>query len=74
MINMLKDRLEKAKIGKKPAEKKLIDGIAQVRRGADDLSVLDSELQHMIKEATDWLATKGVDIQSVLKTEKNVKV
>jgi Trp operon repressor len=74
MINMLKDRLEKAKIGKKPAEKKLIDGIAQVRRGTDDLSVLDSELQHMIKEATDWLATKGVDIQSVLKTEKNVKV
>jgi hypothetical protein len=74
MINMLKDRLEKAKIGKKPAERKLIDGIAQVSRNTIDMTALDSELQHMIKEATDWLATKGVDIQSVLEIRKNVKV
>lgn len=74
MIDMLKDRLEKAKIGKKPAERKLIDGIAQVRRNAIDMTALDSELQRTFKEAVNWLAAKGVNIQSVLKTEKSVKV
>jgi hypothetical protein len=74
MINMLKDRLAKAKIGSKIAKRKLINSVEQVIRGTNNLSELDSELQHAIKEAADWLATKGIDILYVLNTEKNAKV
>jgi hypothetical protein len=74
MTYMLKTRLEKAKIGGNAAKKKLIDGIAQIRRGASNLSELEFELQRTFKEATDWLAIKGVDIRSVLETGKSIKM
>jgi len=64
MINLVKDRLAKAKIDNK------IDGINRT----NDLSDLDSRLQQTIKKVTDWLATKGINIDFAIKGEKDVKV
>jgi hypothetical protein len=66
--------LEKAETGNKTAEEKLIDGIIQAKRDISNLSCLSYELQDTIKEAIDYLATKGVDIQSALKTRKSANV
>jgi hypothetical protein len=74
MIDMLREILVKAETGNKTAEDKLIDCIIQVIHEINYLSCPTYELQDTIKEAIDYLATKGVDIQSVLKTGKSANV
>jgi hypothetical protein len=74
MIDMLREILTKAETGNKAAEDKLIDGIIQAKRDISNLSCLSYELQDTIKEATDWLATKGVNIQSDLNSGKDINV
>jgi hypothetical protein len=74
MIDMLREILTKAETGNKTAEDKLIDCIIQVIHEINYLSCPAYELQDTIKEAIDYLATKGVNIQSVLKAGKNANV
>lgn len=74
MIDMLREILVKAETGSEVAEDKLIDCIIQVIHEINYLSCPTYGLQNTIKEAIDYLATKGADIQFVLKTGKSANV